>query len=333
MKKTIIAAMGALAMFSCTKNEVVYSENTEIALVPVAKTATKGAAVTTNDELASDIRVFAYRTADAAGTSWSDATSPESWFNTAGTKYTKATPWHGNPRQYWPKTGSLFFAGVHPYTTEGVSFDATKSSIKVENFTPGTYNTNPETSGMVDLMWFDIDEETSRTSENGNVPALFKHALSYITINISCETSNMYEITGLTLKTLETKGNFDSKATGLWTLSGTTDDYDLTTGLTDGTVTEAAAPLKFDHILLLPQDITSKKLYIGFKQKSGEDIEGSPLQEDNLDLNFTAAGGKWEKGKHYIYNITFTPGEEILISPTVEDWVDVENNDIPELPR
>lgn len=329
--------MGALVMFSCTKNEVVYSDASEIALRPVAKVAVKGAAVTTVDNLTEDIRVFSYRTEANAGASWADEqANVKSWFNVAGTSYVQDTPyWHGNPRQYWPKSGSLFFAGVHPHSTNGVTFDPATGSLTVADFEPGVYHVDPAASKHVDLMWFDIDENTSLDSSAEKVNVLFHHALSYVTINISCEAAGMFEVTGLKLVGLDSKNTFDS-ISETWGTASATGDYDLTEGLTDGTVTKKANPLTFDNILLLPQDITSKKLHIEFKQKAGADapIEDSPLQQDDLDLDFTAAAGNFTMGKHYTYNIVFTPGKEILINPSVKDWENVTEYTYPDqLPR
>ena len=120
MKKLMILAAAVAAMAACTKSEVVYDDNdVEIALAPVTKLATKVVygvyknSWYTNTE---KFNVFAQHTKDNPGTEWKsiELASSSTYLSDVTFVARDYEVWGGETPYYWPKTGSLFFAGYSP---------------------------------------------------------------------------------------------------------------------------------------------------------------------------------------------------------------------------
>lgn len=132
-------------------------------------------------------------------------------------------------RQYWPKTGSLIFAGYSPYklysketkkvkdeqtgketTVTNHVFSPVKASYSVDDpensvltitdFKQGVYDWGEDdhwaTNETVDLMWFDVDDagnlsaDASTVSDGSNaVPVKFHHACSWVDFKVRTDES------------------------------------------------------------------------------------------------------------------------------------------------
>ena len=239
MKKLMILAAAVAAMAACTKSEVVYDDNdTEIALAPVTKLATKVVygvyknSWYTNTE---KFNVFAQHTKDNPGTEWKsiDLASSSTYLYDVTFAAKDYEVWGGETPYYWPKTGSLFFAGYSPADVT-ISESGNKPSytfantgdgsyLTIPGFVQGTYKytpgavassfTRPEGYTMVDLMYFDVNSDTKSVNnvETGH-PVIFNHALSWLTFNINCEAGydGIFEITKITLKNIKDCATFNS---------------------------------------------------------------------------------------------------------------------------
>lgn len=334
MKKLILIAVSALAVFSCTKSDKVYMES-EIAFTPVPTTITKGTGAIDDATYpeGETFGVWAYRTDEAKGTEYSNTLTVEDWITNIEFKK-NGTTWKGQPAQYWPNTGSLFFAALHPFTvasTYTCAYSYGDHRLTVNNFVQGTnYNYVKESNPMVDLMWFDVNE-TGTTSESKTVvPRTFHHALSWITVNVKAKEStdeDLYQLTSLTLEAVDEQGTFtsDNKA---WATSSAK-SINLLAGYTPAGLTTTAT--SFDNVLLLPQTLdNTNKLVIKFKQKrnSSDTFEHAPEQSVEFDLS-AYADSEWKLQHHYTYNIDFHMSE-IEITPKVDDnWTEKTINNIP----
>ena len=131
--------------------------------------------------------------------------------------------------KYWPKTGSLIFAGYSPYQytpypgtdNDGdlnaeslvtldetrVSYDTDSDgeyanpSLTINGFTQGRYEWEKDnhwaTNNTVDLMWFDVDDADNRSADASTtvsgdvnaVPVRFHHACSWVDFKVRTDES------------------------------------------------------------------------------------------------------------------------------------------------
>ena len=214
MKKLMILAAAVAAMAACTKSEVVYDDNdTEIALAPVNYMTTKmqygpqGGESGTEYSASEEFNIFAEYTESDAGTVLLSAIGTTRYLNDV--RFKKQTEqvsgrdvWTGSPSAYyWPKTGSLYFAGYSPAdavkTSATYEFSSNDPKLSITGFTQGNYvyeyedgkpDNDTEGYSMVDLMYFDVYSDTQSTgSASLYHEATFRHALSYITSLVSGE--------------------------------------------------------------------------------------------------------------------------------------------------
>ena len=347
MKKLMILAAAVAAMAACTKSEVVYDDNdTEIGLAPVSYMSTKAAQygpVSGNDyPTAEHFGVFAsHTTASAGNENFTDGTGTLSDYlkNVEFKKDDTESVWKGVAKYYWPKTGSLYFAGYSPFEitseNEDYKFDRTSYKLTITDFYQGTYAYTDGTTPndyyeMVDLMWFDA---TATSSNTGAPVVTFKHALSYLTFDIKTEDDyvGLFEIKSVTLKNVVRKGTFvsrdeNSSYTPTWNLSDDFADKISEMSLYGNTVSVTVDGLKIEDILLIPQPTT--ELEIVYTQKAST---GQPAIEQVYKTKLT--GGEsdnspeenWLINKHYTYTITFK-ADEIKLTPKVDNWEPVKQN-------
>ena len=338
MKNILIFAAAIAIMAACAKTQVVNEDSGEIGVSPVSYMSTKaGAVIGTDYPNNESFNVFACHTSGENGETFSTG---------SGTLTTVALylddykfvndgtgTWHGSPAAYWPKTGSLYFAGYSPADITKVSakydFNRNAPKLTITDFEQGGYNNG--TSSMHDLMWFDV---TSTSANTGNPAVAFKHALSYITFSLSCDESvnGIYTVKKVTLKAIDGKGTFVSAPDPDWTLSGITSDFGLYDDETGQAISDT--PYKLDNILIIPQTATS--VSVTYLQKASAS-EGAGVIENTETFELTGGDessqnqGDWLMGKHYTYTLNFTvdPNEEIKLTPSVdEEWTNVTGSPI-----
>ena len=153
MKKSLIIALGAIALVACTKTSVSYEQTGEIGFAPVVRKNSTKAAVqgavqgTTFPE--QNIKVFGY---------YDNSTKPGSSYHKGnfavqylpGVEFAKnGKIWAGanDNHYYWPKTGSMLFAGYSPVDFAGVvTFNLASNTFSVKDCT------QPEFSATKDLL-------------------------------------------------------------------------------------------------------------------------------------------------------------------------------------
>ena len=251
---------------------------------------------------------------------------------------------------YWPKTGSLIFAGYSPYDITdqngvSVSYDTHRDrpGIRISGISQGDFEYGPDnhwaTNGTFDLMWFDVDDATSFSAQASAIPVTFKHACAWLDFRITAEAGyeNMFSLYQAILTNVWWKGNFDSSAeehsewTGLEDLRTEVIMFDHdgepspNNPNDDEFVKIDAGGFHLGNMIVIPQALDGKgqdqtsttQLVLRFRQHTSD---GKPLiQEKVFDLEGITENGRWEIGKHYIYDITFTL-HKIYIDPTVVKW-------------
>lgn len=344
MKKFVILAAAVAAIAACTKSQVVYDDNdVEIGLSPVNYMNTKtvyGPYEGTEYSDAEQFNVFAQHTTSSAGTAFTDAENLTPYLVdvTFGKKGT-SDYWGGTPNAYyWPKTGSLYFAGYSPAgavkESAGYSFHQTNGGVlTITNFEQGAYSwsgiSNNADYQMVDLMYFDVHNTTE--SVNGGVHSVtFRHALSWLDFNIKCAHNgldNLFAITKVSLTNIRNKETFTSgygDSDNKWPKPTWTQNdggkeiilYDNgAKDLTDSPI------FQIHDVLVIPQKIDGV-LRIEYTQRAAAD---TPAISQVAELKLTGGDGSnnntesWLINKHYIYNITFS-ADEILLNPDIVSW-------------
>ena len=340
MKKVLFIAAAVTAMAACTKSEVVYDGNdAEIGLSPVNYSTTKsnyyGAIDGNNYPVDENFGVFAQYTESASGTFLAGDDSQLSPYLTKAQFSRNGNNdgiWTGTPNSYyWPRTGSLYFAGYSPYDITGeISYDFATGhaqNMSIDGFTQNDYywsdGTNTSDNEMIDLLWFD-----ALTSLNGGTyAATFKHALSYITLRFNADVDDIFTVTGVGMENVYNTGNFDSNnGYPSWKVTGTPEVLGLYNW---GQVLKESDTefLTIDDVLLIPQETA----YINIDYKQRGSIDSPDVQMPTYRFKLTggdSAGNDaehWLPGQHYIYTITFGI-DEIKIKPTVTKWQDIKGD-------
>ena len=369
MKKLVIAALAIGAMAACTKSNVQYEQPGEISLQPVAQKATKAAVDGTfyPTNQAYNFNVWAVWIDQSAGSVVNLNELQHVEYINQGTFAARDNfnwgGWNGSEHfpYYWPSDGSLIFAGYSPASVKPETQEAGAPSFnynfETKTFTADNYIQSNDISEAVDLMWFDFDgmsySQNPSTTDPKGVPVQFQHALSWLTFKFnlnSVNTSDLWTITNVKLTGVENKGNFISNAEPAWTdVVESDEDMDIielyddndghhVTYYADGTVlpgtdvvTEGTNILD-NAVLVIPQSCAPAAAELVITYNMETYVGGNVLpQEVRLPLNGEQINGdKWLPGKHYIYTITFG-NNEILISPSVTDWTDIEVDNIPVL--
>ena len=320
MNKFFFSILAVGAMVACTKSEVKYDDNaSEISFAPVATTATKAAIDGNAYPTAIPFNVFSYYAVNVepgqVTNSWDSFTTlylnnKKFAHNPAVNLFTGA-----EHSYYWPKTGSLVFAGYSPCvdmiesTSQSYTF-ADKLSIV-------GYVQSENTAVTDDLMWFD---ETDYSFRENVVPVTFKHACSWLSFYVHSNTPDAnFRIKKLVLNNVQVKGDFYTKVNPTWDLRYE-EKKNVVVMDADVEVPSDATQLQIDDngVIVLPQPCVSATITYTMDNGAGVVIE----QTQTFDLSAGINGTNWLYSKHYIYTIQFSAAE-IMISPSVTDWDDV----------
>ena len=325
MKKIFFAIAAVAALAACSKSEVAYEQGNEISLAPVPQNMTKTMMTGESFLTTESFNVWAWYKQLAAGTEvaeWqADATEDQLYIPEKPFEYREGTNWGGVTPYYWPKLGSLLFAGYYPTDiAENVEyvFDAENNKMVftgIEQTWVADYEEGEE-DYTEDIMYFNM---TASSSASGPVAVVFKHALSWITVNVlKSEDSPKIVIDEIKFTKVnpEGTGTVNGAEVISWATTGTAaatvvgEDVEL-----EETATKLVEPLFIPQTMAGDLVITYT-VYSSETEKFTETYTAALSElKDDLDT--------WAPAKHYIYNIEIGTSE-ILIAPTVEDWEEVE---------
>ena len=334
MKKIFLALAAVAALASCSKSEATYDDvQMEISLAPVTKNITK-AMVNTNTFPNESFNVWAWYKQLPAGTSiadWQTNTTDNQWYIVEKTFAKKAgqTDWSGlTASYYWPKLGSLLFAGYYPSSLEGnVSYEfanTNKGGANVMTFS-GIWQSNVYAGSQKheeDIMYFNMTEKSTAA---GPVSVVFKHALSWITVNVKKEKDapkiviDEIKFTKVNDKGTGTVNNSVENGEIVWETVG---NVDAETVFAENLELNTAGT-KLPEPLFIPQTIKGN-LVIRYTIYSSDseyftETYTAPLAGFEVRGNYI---NKWAPAKHYTYNISIGTSE-IFIKPEVATWDDV----------
>lgn len=197
MKKFILAvpALLALAAVSCTKSEVLESNDGEIRFNVVANNATKADAIYCNNNKPSEFTVYAESSDGKTYINGDKITSPDdgtTWVNESGTRF-------------WPNDLSLdFYAVVNGDITWNVEAETAPASIV-------DFEVPTDVAAQKDLLYaVKTDQEKTDGADKMDAVALnFRHALSQIVFNAKNTNENLYvEVSGVSIVNVANKNTF-----------------------------------------------------------------------------------------------------------------------------
>ena len=328
MKKFLFSVFAVGALVACTKSEVKYEGESEIAFAPVSSVNTKANVLQAIDgteyPVNETFRVWGYWQLLDAGTDHSAFNAAKEYIQD-GKEFARSVDgslWRGAAQPYyWPKTGSIVFACLSPADAPVTSLN---HNVVNDNFSfnyssPNGYG-NIDPSQTIDLMWTDATASYDETKAAAGVPVTFKHALTWITFKVQgdAQTSNGgFVINSITMNNIKSSGDFTS-SDRTWATGTTVLNIPVFSGARNLT-TEPAVIENVDRgTLIIPQvteDHSNYTATIKFTNTLGD-----------VDLNeeiTIGLGPGWEIGKHYTYILKFTT-TEILIEPHMEDWEEVD---------
>lgn len=330
MKKSLIIALGAIALVACTKTSVSYEQTGEIGFAPVVRKNSTKAAVQGATFPEQNIKVFGYYdNSMPVESSYADGNFAVEYL--PGVEFAKkGATWAGaTTSYYWPKTGSMLFAGYSPVDFDGVTFTLASNTFSVAECP------QPEFSATKDLLYAGRSEKSVL---GGTVSMTFSHALSWVTIKAKAAAADQIKITNIKFVGLAAK----AFSAGLpeWTVSGTKEQLNVFAPTSAFAVPDAETLVESNENcgLVFPQELTNAEIVISYEMNNGAGqwFAQYPFVKK---LNSLKSGAdtinKWEAGKHYTYIINFSTTEggpdssnEITIAPTVNDWTPVDVGNI-----
>lgn len=236
--------------------------------------------------------------------------------------------WAGTTPQYWPSEGTLTFNAISPVTISPGKTILTSPSFTYDADAVSTIGAtlNDNSTNQADVLV--AKTVTSQKKTDNAVNMTFYHALAQIVVTAKTgDNAPTTKINSIKLNNTAQAGTLS--ATNLsnengpafkWTASGyTVTGIDFNGGFINGsnlTTTESDESI---GILVLPvdeKDATTKySITVNYNLGSNTGLE-STLELLSAD---TGKISKWEAGKKYVYNLTIT-ATQILIVPSVDIW-------------
>lgn len=329
MKKSLIIALGAIALVACTKTSVSYEQTGEIGFAPVVRKNSTKAAVQGTDFPNQNIKVFGYYdNSMRVGSSYASGNFAVEYL--PGVEFAKkGATWAGaTTPYYWPKTGSMLFAGYSPVDFAGVTFTLASNKFSVAECP------QPEFSATKDLLYAGYTTSVL----GGTAPMTFSHALSWVTVKAKAAAANQIKITNIKFVGLAEKGY--SAGLPAWTVSGTKEQLNVFAPTSAFAVPAAETLVEsYENCgLVFPQELTNAEIVISYEMNNGANqwfAQAPFVQKLNLLKSGANTIDKWEAGKHYTYIINFSTIEggpdssnEITIKPSITDWTPVDVNGV-----
>lgn len=339
MKKFFIYFCTVAALSACSEAEVTFEQPNEIGLNAVVQNRTRTMVKDTTFP-SENFMVWAWYKQIAAGTTisaWQAATENQQlYIDNKEFKPNGENLWQGVTSFFWPKLGSLLFAGYYPADVAdkvSYAFDANTNQMTIQDYSPtsdayaatGFVNKAEGANHEEDLMYFNM---TSSSANGNNVDVTFRHALSWLTVTVAKSADTPDDAT-ITVSSIQFT---DVKTTGTGTVNGTEKitwapaDAKATisiVGDNEVTLTTTTATLAKEPVII-PQAMAGN-LVVTYTIASSDESKFTETKTIALaELQEGSEADQWEAGKHYTYAITIGTSE-ILINPSVETWIDTQS--------
>jgi hypothetical protein len=310
MKKILFAALAALAITSCSQNEIDGIDNgtpkskNEIGVNTIVKKSSRAAVTSNSSFTAFKLHAYIVKSNDIATSGWGNAYmdgieykgSQGSWATTSGTFY-------------WPITEMQFFG----YTND-VTYTAPASS----NAYPTISYTLPDTPADQKDIIVAYSKDVTKPSDN-TLNLTFQHILTRINFAVKLvDSSYTYTFGGTEGK----GGNWN--ITGSAPASGYSYTFDNTVTAKDGIYDYTQND---NSLMLYPQSLTDAKIIVKYKTEK----DNATFFNDSKEVSLT---GEWTNGQSIRYILTLPVGaEEMSVNTTYdENWDATDNEQTPKNP-
>ena len=322
MKKTLLAVVVALAMVSCSQNEIDGIDNgkqdgrTEIkfSYTPI----TRATPITTS----ADFNTFTVSAYDATDLKVSTAAAviDGGVFNKNGSVWES----ENDKKYYWPASGTISFFGYNAGTFKKPT--ATDKAPTLE------YSIENNITNQKDLVVAQ-QNETKAGATGGAVTLSFKHALSQVRLKLKGDdNANLtYTITKIEIYNIFSEGSLDYSTyatnitwdttgkTALATGSGYTIDYSSSNKVIDKDTTNGEIELTAadEIMILLPQTGTAKIAVTYSIKNSDNAILHKGDVATVIDQQIA-----WKAGMKYEYVLSLAPDELKISAEDPVDWAE-----------
>jgi len=214
------------------------------------------------------------------------------------------------PTIYWPNGTTSYYFRALAKKTASKTLDAVTSFEANQDIDLLWGTTAAHKGYLADNTEVPYNEGEAINPRTGNVPLVFKHAMSNVVISL--ETTNdasAVDVTGakVTLTNLANEGTIDLKS-GVVTASATTVEKPVN------------ASTNFDNLIMVPQSIgNDAKLIITLADGTPDGTTYS-LQLNQCKDDTNTAITTWSSGNKYTYTINLKK-EQIQFRALVQDWV------------
>ena len=329
MKKILFSLLAIGALASCAKTSEVESDGIEIKLTPITKLQTRanffGAVEGNAYPTIEDFDVYAYWKEVEPGNMFTDGLlyiQSDQEENSGAVFTNRGEYWGGAMKYFWPKVGSLRFAAYSP-SHLNVMHSQVDDVYSISN-----YEQPAETDKTWEFLVAPSTPSYSMMTESEKVTLDFKHALSWITLKVKAQdayAAQAFEIKKVTINNVNTKADFSAKmGDGIqyeeWSNQNTPAPVVVFEGSQMVTETLTNIETNAKGTVIIPQNTTD--VTIDFVQHGVNGTTTLPTTSLTLKLDLQPQGTPWVPGKHYNYKLIFGLNE-ILIKPTVSDWVEV----------
>lgn len=292
MKRLFILATAAIvALASCAKTEVVYTDAPEeIGFKAVTGVMTKVPVTDATFPTGQTMFVYGWNNADKA-----------TYFQPNPTEFAyddAKTAWDGDTPQYYPATGALDFVAF----TQAPSANTGHLTY--------TLTLADNTDAQHDLMASAY--VAGKGKGDGTVTLPFHHTLSLVQVNFKCTGTNV-QIKSVALTDTKQAGTATvtyatatdaTEPTVVWAASG---DDETLTNATGASLTAGAAYAEYAYFLAVPESTNDKKLTIEY------------ILNDNTFTHPIDIDDAFDPATKYVFDITIGMAE-VLFNATVVDW-------------
>ena len=314
---------------SCSKTVIDTPDETpvEIGFKAVTNQATKANPELGGASLGTDNDYVIYAAASADG-------SPK-YFDPAASSYGgQLFAYFTDGAKWYPASGSSTYTKQHIYWPFGgvkVDFLAYALTPAAKGALSPTFHADTHAREFTVADWdtfanqYDVMYAVANgcvPGTDGNVALGFKHAQALIAITAMKSGTTTVDLTinKITIKDLEYAGtlkvdNYRANLKASWTITAHGDkDLAAADGIANFPYTLNSTATQITNNLLIPEQ-SAKQIVINYSM-GGKTFD--------YDLNIPRI--MWEMGKKYTFNLEFSAAE-ITLTPTVDNWVDVVDNE------
>ena len=324
MKKNLFLISVAALAFAACSNDTTVEQNTtmnqpkEIAFTPIAQPTTRAAVEGAAFPTGQDMYVAAY-----------DATKAADFFGQTTFDEDGSTgKWKASPAKYWPLDAATINFLAYTGVPSGSYFNATHPAQNL------TITLADNSSNQYDLMYAIGRQTRARGAAASDVAMNFKHALALIkfTVQSAADYGTALKLTNIVLTgahysgtyTINNASNYNSTSSdfsgtmGTWSSVSTQANVTRTPSWADDNKVTTSAQQVDAGILVVPDENDEAADYTSFT--INYKLDGNPYS-----FTYIPADLDVHQAKKYTFAITMTLNE-IIIAPTVTDYVEENNN-------